>query len=133
MRCRWMVVFVLFVSPALAVDWNAPIVDESGNSIPDWMNSECRGKDPTKDKCDKILTIGTMTARLLCGGTPQGKTIPPEEAAVQCDLGRAIMKNPKTEINPDQLKFSCDALANSPSHLIISEGCEILGCKKPLK
>lgn len=128
------ITFILLLAslPAFALDWKQPMTDEEGISLTD-----CPIDPTTKlpEKCGKILTIGRMSARLLCSPQQQNMSgsAKPEQLSMECDFGKKILREPDTVATPDELKFTCDAIGRSPSPLVISDGYEILGCKKPVK
>ncbi len=117
----------LMATPAFALDWTQPILDEQGATIPDWQN--CPGKDPKTDKCDKVITLGLLTARALLQGPPQIRDAPPqppEQKALEGRLGLEIIEHPDLVPTPDQLKIARDAIGRLPSPLAVARAWDLL-------
>jgi hypothetical protein len=121
---------LLSTSYACAFDWTQPILDENGKTIPD-----CPGKDLEKDTCNKVLSIGTLTARalLIPPIDPNDARKPPEQKAIEGNFALQIILHPDLGPTPDELKLACDAIGKMPSPLAVARGWALLGCKTSVK
>jgi hypothetical protein len=131
LRLSSIILLLLLALPAFALDWTQPILDEQGNTIPDCPMDPATKLPPIK--CDKILTIGMLTARALLTANSsdvagRGGVIPesPEQKALAGNLGLQIILHNDFVPTPDQLKLARDAIGRLPSPLAVARGWAIL-------